>query len=159
VGLDQIVLLGAGFDARGLRMPEIAARRATVYEIDTTEQLARKRKVLAAAGIKVPAIVRYVPFDFDTANYETDLAAALEAAGFRCRGGAIFVWEGGRHASGSRARAPDEAAREELQDGCWLDRARQRFAEGRAAFARGDVVYVTPDDLMDGIESELGMAG
>jgi Arc/MetJ-type ribon-helix-helix transcriptional regulator len=36
--------------------------------------------------------------------------------------------------------------------------ARQRFAEGRAAFARGDVVHVTPDELMDGIESELGIA-
>src|SRR5689334_13062137 len=29
-GVDQIVLLGAGFDARGLRLPEIAAHRATI---------------------------------------------------------------------------------------------------------------------------------
>lgn len=69
-GLDQIVLLGAGFDARGLRMPEIAARRAFVYEIDTAEQLARKRRVLATAGVKVPRRVHYVPFDFDTAEYD-----------------------------------------------------------------------------------------
>src|SRR5580658_1645091 len=54
-GLDQIVLLGAGFDARGLRMPEIAARRASVYEIDTSDQLERKRAVLKSAGVKVPA--------------------------------------------------------------------------------------------------------
>jgi methyltransferase (TIGR00027 family) len=91
-GLDQVVLLGAGFDARGLRMPEI--RRASVYEVDTAEQLARKRRVLAAAGVKVPARVRYVPFDFDCSDYEAALAAALEAAGFRSRAGALFVWEG-----------------------------------------------------------------
>jgi Arc/MetJ-type ribon-helix-helix transcriptional regulator len=47
--------------------------------------------------------------------------------------------------------------RDEFQDD-WLSYARQRFAEGRAAFARGDVVHVTPDELMDGIESELGIA-
>jgi Arc/MetJ-type ribon-helix-helix transcriptional regulator len=47
--------------------------------------------------------------------------------------------------------------RDEFQDE-WLDYARKRFAEGRAAFARGDVVHVTPDELMDGIESELGIA-
>jgi methyltransferase (TIGR00027 family) len=93
-GLDQVVLLGAGFDARGLRMPEIAARRASVYEIDTGEQLARKRKVLAAAGVRVPARIRYVPFDFDRADFETGLASALEAKGFRRGEGAVFVWEG-----------------------------------------------------------------
>ncbi len=93
-GLDQIVLLGAGFDARGLRMPEIAARRASVYEVDTAEQLERKRRVLATAGVNVPGRVHYVPFDFDTAEYETALAAALETEGFRRRAGALFVWEG-----------------------------------------------------------------
>ena len=92
-GLDQVVLLGAGFDARGLRMPEIAAHRASVYEVDTAEQLARKRKVLAGAGIEVPARVTYVPFD-DRPDFESGLAHALEAKGFRPRAGAIFVWEG-----------------------------------------------------------------
>lgn len=47
--------------------------------------------------------------------------------------------------------------RDEFHDE-WFDHARERFAEGRAAFARGDVVRVTPDELMDGIESELGIA-
>ena len=39
----------------------------------------------------------------------------------------------------------------------WLAVARQRFEQGRAAFERGNVVNVTPDELMDGIESELGI--
>lgn len=93
-GLDQIVMLGAGFDARGLRMAEIAARGASVYEIDTAEQLARKQNVLAAAGVEVPTRVRFVPFDFDRADFETALAAALETEGFRRHAGALFVWEG-----------------------------------------------------------------
>jgi methyltransferase (TIGR00027 family) len=93
-GLDQIVLLGSGFDARGLRMPGIAAHRASVYEVDTAEQLARKRKVLTAAGIDVPSRLVYVPFDFDRADFETGLADALEVKGFRRGAGAIFVWEG-----------------------------------------------------------------
>jgi methyltransferase (TIGR00027 family) len=93
-GLDQVVLLGAGFDARGLRIREIEKQRVRVYEVDTAEQLARKRKVLSTAGITIPANIAYVPFDFDAEDYETDLAAALEAAGFRRRAGAVFVWEG-----------------------------------------------------------------
>lgn len=93
-GYTQIVLLGAGFDARGLRMPEIARRGATVFEIDTPAQLARKRDVLGAAGIEIPASVAYVPFDFDAGDLEKDLTAALENKGFRSGTGALFVWEG-----------------------------------------------------------------
>jgi methyltransferase (TIGR00027 family) len=92
-GLQQVVLLGAGFDARGMRMPEIGARGATVYEVDTPEQLARKRTILAGGGIKVPAHIRYVPFDFDEVDLSL-LTVALEEKGFRRRGGAMFVWEG-----------------------------------------------------------------
>jgi methyltransferase (TIGR00027 family) len=92
-GLDQVVLLGAGFDARGLRMPEIGARGASVYEVDTAKQLARKRKLLARAGAKIPARVVYVPFDFED-DIENALADALERKGFRRRAGAVFVWEG-----------------------------------------------------------------
>ena len=93
-GLDQVVLLGAGFDARGLRMPEIEARRATVFEVDTPEQLARKRLALAGAGVKLPARIVYVPFEFDTRDLDGELGGALEMAGFKPGAGAMFVWEG-----------------------------------------------------------------
>jgi methyltransferase (TIGR00027 family) len=93
-GLGQLVLLGAGFDARGLRMPEVVACRASAYEIDTAEQLARKRRALAVAGVKVPAHVRYVPFDFDAPDFAGRLTSALQRKGFRPGEGAIFVWEG-----------------------------------------------------------------
>ena len=93
-GLDQLVLLGAGFDVRGMRMREVEERPARVYEVDTAEQLQRKREVLEAAGKHVPAHVRYVPFGFGGASFEAALASALEAQGFRRREGALFVWEG-----------------------------------------------------------------
>jgi len=44
-GVDQIVLLGAGFDTRALRIPAIADRGARVYEIDLPEQLRLKHAV------------------------------------------------------------------------------------------------------------------
>jgi methyltransferase (TIGR00027 family) len=93
-GLRQIVLLGAGFDARGLRMSEIAARGAKVFEVDTAAQLGRKRLALEGAGVKLPAHVVHVPFDFDTTDFEGELGGALEVVGFRAGAGAMFVWEG-----------------------------------------------------------------
>jgi methyltransferase (TIGR00027 family) len=93
-GLEQIVLLGAGFDARGLRMKEIESRGAKVFEIDTPYQMDRKRRALARAGVKLPARIAYVPFDFETADFDAELGGALEMAGFRPGAGAMFVWEG-----------------------------------------------------------------
>ena len=47
--------------------------------------------------------------------------------------------------------------RDQLQDD-WIVYARQRFDQGRSAFERAEVVNTTPDELMDGIEQELGIA-
>ena len=94
VGLDQFVILGAGFDARALRMRELAEPGVRVFEVDTREQLARKREILADHGITIPPQVAYTPFDFDDANLETDLGRALAADGLRAGASAMFVWEG-----------------------------------------------------------------
>src|SRR5262249_27968329 len=63
-GHRQLVLLGAGFDCRGLRLPEIAAAGARVLEVDFREQLDHKRRTLDDAGVRIPAHVRYVSCDF-----------------------------------------------------------------------------------------------
>ncbi len=89
-GLSQVVILGAGFDMRALRIPEIAERAIPTYEIDVPDQLARKREILARAGVRIPAHVRYVPCDFD----KRDIAGALSDTDFRAGEGAVFVWEG-----------------------------------------------------------------
>jgi len=40
----------------------------------------------------------------------------------------------------------------------WLEYAGQRFAQGRAAFARGEALETAPDEFMDDIDKELGLA-
>ncbi len=93
-GLAQVVLLGAGFDARGLRLPEIAARGVTVYEVDFAAQLEKKRALLEAAGVALPPHLRYVACDFNAPDFEGALTSDLVAQGFRAGAGALFVWEG-----------------------------------------------------------------
>jgi methyltransferase (TIGR00027 family) len=93
-GLRQIVLVGAGFDARGLRLPEIGDTGATVFEVDLDAQLAKKRALLAAASVEVPSSVRYVACDFAAGAFEERLLDDLRAEGFREGAGALFVWEG-----------------------------------------------------------------
>jgi methyltransferase (TIGR00027 family) len=93
-GLEQIVILGAGFDARALRMSEIAARAVPVYEVDFAEQLDRKRRLLEAAGVAVRNADLYVPCDFMRPDFDTTLESSLRACGFRPGAGAVFVWEG-----------------------------------------------------------------
>lgn len=92
-GFTQIVLLGAGFDARAMRLPEIIRHNAVVFEIDLPALLEKKRAILEAAGHSAPAHVAAVPCDF-AADFETSLANDLETRGFRPGAGAIFIWEG-----------------------------------------------------------------
>ncbi len=93
-GVDQIVLLGAGFDARALRIPAIAARGARVYEIDLPTQLERKRDLLEAAGVTLPDWVSYVPCDLTAADFEDTLTRALADLQFRRDRRTLFIWEG-----------------------------------------------------------------
>ncbi len=93
-GLPQVVLLGSGLDARGLRMPEIAARGARVYEVDFAELLDHKRGLLAAAGVSIPERIAYIPCDFMNPDFELGLVTRLESNGFGRAAGALFVWEG-----------------------------------------------------------------
>lgn len=93
-GTKQIVLLGAGFDMRAHRMPEIAASGATVIEVDLLSQLERKRDLLEAAGVSIPAHVKVVASDFSASAFDVTLARDLERAGFRKNEAAVFVWEG-----------------------------------------------------------------
>lgn len=93
-GLSQVVMLGVGFDARSLRLPEIAARGARVFEVDFAEQLATRSALLAGAGVALPPSVAGVACDFAAPDFEATLAAGLNANGFRTGEGALFVWEG-----------------------------------------------------------------
>jgi len=83
-GVEQIVLLGAGFDARPYRLP--GWDRISVFEVDHPDTQARKRRLLGT----VPSRVRFVPVDFDRDGVE----AALELAGYDRARPTLFIWEG-----------------------------------------------------------------
>jgi methyltransferase (TIGR00027 family) len=85
----QVVLLGAGFDCRALRMPELAGLR--VLEVDHPATQGHKRGTLARIGASSPAI--YVPWNFEERPME-DLPEALAEAGHDPARPTFTVWEG-----------------------------------------------------------------
>jgi methyltransferase (TIGR00027 family) len=87
-GLDQVVLLGAGFDSRAHRIPGID--RTRMFEVDHPETQAAKRERVRKRFGSEPAHVTYVPVDFD----RQDLAAELVTAGLDDGGRTFFVLEG-----------------------------------------------------------------
>ena len=93
-GARQIVILGAGFDCRALRLEEIAVSGASVFEVDFDEQLEKKRAVLERAGVAIPERVRFVGCDFMAADFDSSLGAALAAAGYSAGAMTLFLWEG-----------------------------------------------------------------
>lgn len=92
-GARQLVLMGAGFDARALRLPEVARNDVQTFEIDLPALLETKRSLLAGGGVVVPGSVHHVACDF-TSGFEARLAEELIARGFDRGGPAMFVWEG-----------------------------------------------------------------
>src|SRR5262245_43609001 len=83
-GTRQLVVLGAGFDCRAQRLPELAGAR--VFEVDRAETQAVKRARLADRG----ADVRYVPVDF----LRDEVPSALAAAGWNAGEPTFVLWEG-----------------------------------------------------------------
>ncbi|WP_394844825.1 class I SAM-dependent methyltransferase [Pendulispora brunnea] len=87
LGVRQLVILGAGLDARAYRLDSL--RGVRVFEIDhpATQQFKRAR----AASLQSPAeSLRYVPVDFA----RDDLGGALRNAGLRTDERAFVIWEG-----------------------------------------------------------------
>lgn len=88
-GGDQVVLLGAGFDCRALRLPELA--HATVFEIDHPATQGHKQATLAKLGIDSPA--HYVTWDFEIRPLD-ELGDALVDAGHDPARPTLTIWEG-----------------------------------------------------------------
>jgi methyltransferase (TIGR00027 family) len=97
-GATQVVILGAGFDTRAHRFPELF-KDAAVIEVDYgATQEYKQRRVDAALG-GAPANVAYAPIDFTREN----LGEVLHRAGFQpdrttyyiCEGVSMYVPEEG----------------------------------------------------------------
>ena len=85
---EQVVILGAGFDVRGWRLPALA--RSRIFEVDRGPTQALKRARLQRRGALAGPAVTFVPVDFE----RDELAAALREAGYDEERRSIFVWEG-----------------------------------------------------------------
>lgn len=86
--LDQILILGAGFDTRSLTLPRVAAGKLQVFEVDFADKLAQKQDVLRRAGVALPPALHFVGADLG----DPALLSHLEAAGYRPdRPAAIFM--------------------------------------------------------------------
>lgn len=90
-GIEQIVLLGAGFDARPYRLR--GCERLVVFEVDHPSTLAKKREIVGDVMGSAPSWVRFVPTDFNRDSAET----ALVAAGYDRNRPTLFIWEGVTH--------------------------------------------------------------
>lgn len=93
-GARDVVVLGAGFDTRALRLAEIARHGVRVHEIDFPEQLARKRATLDGAGIVLPPNVRLLGCDLAHPDALASLTGPLADGGCRPGSGAVFLLEG-----------------------------------------------------------------
>jgi methyltransferase (TIGR00027 family) len=88
----QIVILGAGFDCRAVRLPAISSRTdVKVFEIDHPATQARKKRVLAEAGAVSPST--YVEWDF-AKRHVREIPDALRALGHDPSKPTCTLWEG-----------------------------------------------------------------
>jgi len=85
-GIDQLVILGAGFDTRAYRLP--AAGRPRCFELDKPRTQAFKLSMLQRAGLPART-ASYVAADLR----EDGWYDRLEAAGFDPRRRSFFLWE------------------------------------------------------------------
>lgn len=87
-GTRQLVVLGAGYDCRAHRMPELAG--VTIYEVDRADTQQAKRERLGHAHGEIRHDVHYVPVDF----LRDDVATSLAAAGWSASAPTLIIWEG-----------------------------------------------------------------
>lgn len=87
-GARQLLLLGAGFDSRGLRLEE--AKAIDVFEVDHPATQGEKQKRLRKRMGRLPANIRFLPVDLESDNLEEKLLGT----GFDPGAPTVAVWEG-----------------------------------------------------------------
>jgi methyltransferase (TIGR00027 family) len=87
-GLQQLVILGAGFDSRSIRFTD-ALRTVRVFEVDLADVLAiRAERLLGRQHPRASAIA--IPIDFE----HDDLGEALREHAYAPAARTLFLWEG-----------------------------------------------------------------
>ncbi len=88
-GVPQVVFLGAGYDTRPYRFKDLLVR-TRIFELDVAPTQQRKREMLEAAGVDIPAEVTYATLDFE----KKAIGDVLLEAGFDPSQKTLFIWEG-----------------------------------------------------------------
>jgi methyltransferase (TIGR00027 family) len=86
-GVDAVVILGAGYDTRAYRLPEVAG--IPVFEVDLPANIDRKAAEVRRCFGRIPPDVALVPIDFET----DDLPGCLARKGFDRGMRTFYVWE------------------------------------------------------------------
>lgn len=86
-GIEQIVILGAGFDTRAYRLK---LNSVPVFEVDHPVTQRQKGEALAHLRDTVPPTVHFVAVDFEI----DDLGERLTASGYDATKRTLFVWQG-----------------------------------------------------------------
>jgi methyltransferase (TIGR00027 family) len=87
-GIDQLVILGAGFDARAYRLNTVK-EKVTVFEVDQPVTMKRKMDVVKKVLGRLPDHVVYVFINFEKDN----LADRLLESGYDPHVKSLFIWE------------------------------------------------------------------
>ncbi len=87
-GVEQVVVLGAGFDSRAYRIPGID--RLSVFEVDLQTPQTQKKKRLQRLLGNLPSHVTFVPIDFN----RQVLGDVMLTAGFRTDAKTFIICEG-----------------------------------------------------------------
>ncbi len=86
--VEQIVILGAGLDARAYRFDEL--KKIRVFEVDhPASQSSKMEKVKQVLG-ELPAHVTYIPVDFNSQTLEK----RLPESGYDASRKTLFIWQG-----------------------------------------------------------------
>lgn len=88
-GLEQIVLVGAGFDARAYRIPDLSTS-VRIFEIDHPDIQSTKKERLREIFGFLPPQVSYVPGDLNNAEWQINLIQE----GYDPKKKSLFVLEG-----------------------------------------------------------------
>jgi len=88
-GLDQYVIVGAGYDTFFARRPDLMDK-LTLYELDQAATQQSKRERMKAAGLSEPENVAYVASDLN----QEKLHEALARVNFDATRPALFSWFG-----------------------------------------------------------------
>jgi methyltransferase (TIGR00027 family) len=86
--VDQVVILGAGFDCRAYRITGIETTH--VFEVDHPATLSKKKDGVRRIFGALPKHVVYVDVDFNTES----LGQVLYDSGFKANQRSFFIWEG-----------------------------------------------------------------